>query len=818
MFLVFFGVILPAIALGIELTSGMSADIFIDPIPTYWHIALVGLVPIANGLALWMMNRGHADRPTTLILLNGLAMGVSAIYGLIYLPISFAGIMFIPFFGIGLLPISPIASFVSSIVVCYRLLRHSQTTRPEVELHEQQDEDADMHANQSIALYGRSTSIFRPGPLIALSIVAGVGLLLAGEVPALLTEHGLNLATSTVNEKQEYGIQFLRRFSNEQTLAARCLNRRPSSLLQKSAWSGNEEQMREIFFRATGKPLNSITVKDDNPTAFRGSWDNGLGGKDVANQVEGLSLTSSRLDTAVDADTSVAYTEWTMQFTNDHVAPNEARAQILLPPGGVVSRLTLWVNGEPREAAFSGTSHVRSAYQKVAVRQQRDPVLVTWKGKDRVLMQCFPVPANGGTMKVRMGITAPVQWKTNQGKFVPPQIIEQNFAIAESLGHAIWLNGDVPLTSASRRLVGKSANSQYSLSGLLPSKEMDETSIFIDQEPSSEEFWVKTEGDDMIYGTLRPERTGLPTQLIVVVDGSKGMRDHLDEIAAGLRMLHSDSKVKLLLAGDDVHDLTSFLDGERGNGQTSEADAGQLSKAMRQHLSRGGTDNTAAIVQAWDQAGDQAEIVWIHGSQPINQSHNLALSQRIDNDSVLPPIWDFQILPGPNRIMEGFNDRLDVQRISFAGKLATDLTSWWKSLDERTWTVDWKKADLTEVSAETDQQVTLLDQPKAEDLWAWSHVREVLRDNRRKSAQERRATRDAITQFAAAHHLVTPVSGAVVLETQEQYDQAGLTPIDQQKQTPTLNTPEPAGNLIALIMMLPVVHFARRQRKGLRAR
>ena len=83
----------------------------------------------------------------------------------------------------------------------------------------------------------------------------------------------------------------------------------------------------------------------------------------------------------------------------------EARLQLALPPGGVVSRATLWVNGEEREAAYGGRGEVRAAYQRVAVQQRRDPLLVTTKGADRVLAQAFPVPRNGGTIKFKIGIT-----------------------------------------------------------------------------------------------------------------------------------------------------------------------------------------------------------------------------------------------------------------------------------------------------------------------------------------------------------------------------------------------------------------------------
>ena len=54
--------------------------------------------------------------------------------------------------------------------------------------------------------------------------------------------------------------------------------------------------------------------------------------------------------------------------------PHEARCQIRLPRGGHVTRLTLWVNGEPREAAFNAVSKVKSAYKAVAVVEQDRPV------------------------------------------------------------------------------------------------------------------------------------------------------------------------------------------------------------------------------------------------------------------------------------------------------------------------------------------------------------------------------------------------------------------------------------------------------------
>ena len=161
-----------------------------------------------------------------------------------------------------------------------------------------------------------------------------------------------------------------------------------------------------------GVPFNA------RPAPFeKGNWsrfadfqfDDDHGGTQVGGRLKGLDLVSSRIDGSISGDDAVAYLEWTVEFRNSGSIDREARLQLALPPGGVVSRATLWVNGEEREAAYGGRGEVRAAYQRVAVQQRRDPLLVTTKGADRVLAQAFPVPRNGGTIKFKLGITAPLE-------------------------------------------------------------------------------------------------------------------------------------------------------------------------------------------------------------------------------------------------------------------------------------------------------------------------------------------------------------------------------------------------------------------------
>src|SRR5262249_45352242 len=146
-------------------------------------------------------------------------------------------------------------------------------------------------------------------------------------------------------------------------------------------------EVREIYYRVHGTPFNA------RPAPYeRGKWsrfadiqvDEDHGGAQVGGRLKGLDLVASRIDGSVAGNDAVGYLEWTLEFRNASLVDREVRLQLALPPGGVVSRATLWVNGEEREAAYGARDQVRAAYQQVAVLQRRDPLLVTTRGADRV--------------------------------------------------------------------------------------------------------------------------------------------------------------------------------------------------------------------------------------------------------------------------------------------------------------------------------------------------------------------------------------------------------------------------------------------------
>jgi hypothetical protein len=81
-------------------------------------------------------------------------------------------------------------------------------------------------------------------------------------------------------------------------------------------------------------------------------------------------------------------------------------------------------------------------------------------------------------------------------------------------------------------------------------------------------------------------------------------------------------------------------------------------------------------------------------------------------------------------------------------------------------------------------------------LWAADEVNRLL-------AVNKPAEREAALKLAVEYQIVTPVSGAVVLETKEQYDQNNLKPVDANT-VPTIPEPEMVLLLAVTLLLLAV--------------
>jgi hypothetical protein len=76
------------------------------------HAFLVACVPMANALGL-VATMEHSPRLVrTALIVNGAALGISAVYTAVFLPLLPLSVLAVLFFGMGLLPLAPLLSFL----------------------------------------------------------------------------------------------------------------------------------------------------------------------------------------------------------------------------------------------------------------------------------------------------------------------------------------------------------------------------------------------------------------------------------------------------------------------------------------------------------------------------------------------------------------------------------------------------------------------------------------------------------------------------------------------------------------------------------
>ncbi len=788
-FLLFFGVVLPMVTLAIELATHMCAATFFDPIPGLLDVMLVAAVPATN---FWVWRSVRSGRlPSAGCRWLGAASAFSlltaAYYAVLYGPLTPVAAIAVIFFGWGLLPLSPLFAFFAA----WRLR---------------------VLAGRIPGVEGQG-GLRGWGPGLAFALLALVAVVL----PPVLTRHWSQVAVGDDPGAAAEALRHLRAWGHERTLLADCydLTRRsrdnPMRDFHAQGVPVPMEMARTVYFRVTGMAYNELPpprfVLGGKVRGIFGDseWDGAQGGPEVGGRVPGLSVAQSRIDGLVDADAGWAYTEWVLEFKNVAAREHEARAQIALPPGGVVSRVTLWVNGEEREAAFAGSADVRAAYEKVVRVYRRDPILVTHAGEDRVLMQCYPVPPNGGTMKVRLGITAPVELDDAATALVRwPRFIERNFTTPSALQHSVWLQSAQALRATHPALVqDQSKPGVFALHGAVPDADLGSpaTLVRLARSARPQAAWVADPQPDVAGQFIRQELTETPARrpprVVLVVDGSKRMADALPAIARALPQIPAGVELSLLLARDDVEEFSGPVH------VTDPAWLGELAGRLPRVRAAGGQDNLPALARAWVLAREKpgSVVVWIHGAQPVETATLEQLNQRLlwaNSAGQGPDFYDLQVVDGANRLASSVALLAPVHSLPRFGSTEEDLKrlfTRWRG-EGTIW--QWTRQRLEDGSMPEANRGSKSSKHLAR-LWARDEV------DRRVAARQR----DEAVRIAARHQLVTAVSGAVVLESKQQFDEAGLKAADPLT-APTV--PEPGVTALLALGVVVALVRARRSR------
>ncbi|MDT8759342.1 PEP-CTERM sorting domain-containing protein [Sphingomonas psychrotolerans] len=745
--------IFPAIVIVVEFATGLCASAFFDPMPTIGHLLLIALVPIINFL-LWQALQRDDVAPAWLLVAGGVSIAIAASYSLLFLPMLPFALVAILFLGIGLLPFAPVAGLVLSM----------------------------RWTNEAASLRTRGWRSVIGG------FALGVFALLLVDLPATITEIALDRYRGDAEDRRS-AVALMRALGDRDMLLRQSYGdtARASGVASflVSGWSfgvfRNEERptgaARELYYRVTGKAFNAVPRPrqgvGDRARLF--AWDDDRGGEEVGGRVPNLALTGSRIDGSVAARDNLAYVEWTIDLANSGEAQQEARFTVALPEGAVATRATLWVNGEPREASIAGRGETRAAYAAV-VNASRDPLLITTDGAQRLLVQAFPIQPDA-TMRLRIGVTAPFAIAPDGRRTLAlPAIVERNFDLASGLRHAVWIEGpettrtmlpDSALLAGRFRIGLPQVTTPTETLGGVPAQQGGTAALTV---------------------TQRIERVAAPRgPVMLVVDSSADMTKIATALPPALAAIAPGRMVGLMVAGDAPR-LVAVR-------PWSLDQAARIRTALAEIRFRGGQDDRAALaaaLQALPRA--DATLLWLHGAQPVRfTSPEPALEQALDRLPGLPRLVRYQVTPGRAMTLEGNRWFDGAQFPSPSGDLARDL-----------------RALLTNVAGDVPRWSvvrapvaggTPTGSPHIVRLWA----AEKLAGQRISRGKEREAG------IALAHRLniVTPISGAVVLETNRDYGANGL-PVPDPDAVPTV--PEPETWALLILIALASAWLLKRQR------
>jgi hypothetical protein len=213
----------------------------------------------------------------------------------------------------------------------------------------------------------------------------------------------------------------------------------------------------------------------------------------------------------------------------------------------------------------------------------------------------------------------------------------------------------------------------------------------------------------------------------------------------------------------------------------------------------GGRDNEPALREAIRLAKAQGggPIIWLHGPQAVKLTQAEGLQQLLERGTAHPVIEECALVPGPNRLVEALYRSGCLRRLPELPHGADQLGPYLAALrqDQQVPGWQWRRAASSDGLA--GRQV-------------WDHLARVwaattVADETSPTGEAARST------LAATYQLVTPLSGAVVLETQAQYAAHGLTPGDPAASPQVPNIPEPST---ALLVLLTVTAAALRRKRA----
>jgi hypothetical protein len=442
-----------------------------------------------------------------------------------------------------------------------------------------------------------------------------------------------------------------------------------------------------------------------------------------------------------------------MIFDNTTLVNKEARAALHLPANAVVSKASLWIDGEEREAAYGATAHVRSVYRRI-VNRRMDPLLVTMIGPDQVQVQCFPVPANG-KMKIRVGITCPL---LEGHKVQVPSFIETNFGIDDNFEHSLWMEAPTP----GRAYVGGSAADNEGMILTVTHEQLSRPDTYFTFDIDSPSVYRYADDAFMLGPTAWTEN---PVPPVLLIDGRDDVFSELRGFAWGA---HRFSDV--IVARPFGYEV---WDGDE-----------DVEQFLFDIATYGGVNPCPALLESIRTATDKGtSVVWLHGSLPATVREELGLEQMLRRSDTSVKIVTVAVAGELNSLISDLGYMRYFSPYPRCGDLKQDITGAVATASRIYQTADnqvllgGRSTSGLVFTGTTDLTVT-----HPYRLFLYSRIMQDWFD-------DGEVSNDLMTR-ALTTRIVTPVTGAVVLENHDQYKAADLDPSVGAENIPKIPEPE----------------------------
>ena len=571
--------------------------------------------------------------------------------------------------------------------------------------------------------------------------------------PTLLTHRCLLAADN--DKMQNQAILLLRAFGDNETMLRSCYSQQLALpwwfiFAQGMATDYSTETdpkrltARENFYRATGLPFNSMKRPSGTHTYY--DWDDEIAwwndhdfaGATVGGIVPGLTLAKSNIDGWVDSDECVSHMSWRMNFKRDTSSRAELRAELMLPPQAVVTGCSLMIDGVKRDAIIGTRSSTRRAYVSSAQNGER-PFMISTAGAGRVLIQSS-TGWWGKDVDLKVELTSPTTvLKNDSAALRLPVFTERNFGVTAS--HVVNLN---VTTSGVSQTIRKELSDK--------SIHLAEGTISLHRDPNFLKVRATvpyfSQGTELIE-ELKATTFDKKVPLKIVIDGSACMAPSIDSVCKSLSDIDFPDAT-LVWASDTPQSLVSHV-------STKSQEWRESVEKLRDAGCVGGQDNARALLMAVKNettGNNDANIAWIHGPQPAKLSGDKLVPALASSKSKL---FEYQISAAPNELIRTLDHSPNLIQVPILNNTEADL----KELFARLSGSQPYMAMQGSIETADAAQAPVSKHP---DELAQVFVNQMIL-NKLGTASEQE-----LGVMAQNASIVTPLTSALVLETQQAYD------------------------------------------------